>query len=96
MPQGYINGPIFFNLHTNDFNSFTKNLNIIHLTDDSTLYAKGKSQSDLAAKINTELHKAVKWLQMNRLSLNVSKSFFTVFSSVCQANSPALSINVIN
>ena len=33
------------------------------------------------AKISTELHKVVKWLQVNRLFLNVPKFFFTVFSN---------------
>ena len=52
--------------------------------------------SDLAAKINTQLHKVVKWLQINQLSLNVSKSFFTVFSTVPKANLPVPSDNKFN
>ena len=71
-------------------------MKLIHFADDSTLYAKGNSLSDLAPKINTELHKVVKLLQFNRFSLNVLKSFLTEFISVSQANLPAHSINGIN
>ena len=64
------------------FNACSEDLKFIPSADDSTLYAKGKSLSDLPAKIITELHKVVKWLRINRLSLYVSKKFpqcFPVF-----------------
>ena len=93
VPQGSIHGHRLFILYINDFNSCTKDLNFMHFADDSTLHTKGKSLSDLAAKIITELHKVVKWLNIKRLSINISKSFFTVFSNVSQANLPSLSIN---
>ena len=73
VPQGSIPGPLLFILYINDLKSYTKDLKFINLVDDSTLYAKGKSLSDLAAKYNTELDKVVKWLQITRLSLNVSE-----------------------
>ena len=73
VPQGSILGPLLFILYINDFNACTKDLKFILFADDSTLYAKDESLSDLAAKTNTELHKVVNWLQVNRLSLNVSK-----------------------
>ena len=93
VPQGSIIGPLLFILYINDFNACTKDLKFIHFADDSTLYAKGNSLSDLAAKINTELHEVVKWLQINRVSLNVSKAFFTLFFSVSLANLPGPSID---
>ena len=73
MPQGSFLGPLLFIPYINDFNVCTKDLKFIHFPDDGTLYAKGEFLSDLAAKINNELHKVVKWLQVNRLPLNVSK-----------------------
>ena len=83
-------------LSMNDFNSFTKDSKFINFADYGTLYTKDKSLSGMAAKINTELHTIIKWLQINRLSLNVSKSLFTVFSSASKAHIPALAINGIN
>ena len=90
VPQGSILGPLLFILYINDLNVCTKDLKFINFADDSTFYAKRKSLSDLAAKINTELHKVDKWLKIIRLFLKVSKSFFTMFSSVSQANLPVL------
>ena len=62
--------PLLFILYIDDFNACTKDLKFIHFADDSTVYAKGNSLSDVAAKINTELHKVVNWFQINKLSLN--------------------------
>ena len=45
--------------------------------------------------MNNELHEVVKLIQINKLSLNVSKQFFTVFSYSSQAHFPALVKNVI-
>ena len=96
VPQGSIFASLIFILYISDFNSCTKDFNFINFADDSTLYAKGKSLSDLRVKIKTKLHKVLKWFQINRLSVNASKSFFIVFSSVSRAKLPALSINGIN
>ena len=62
---------------------------------DGTLYAEYKSLSGLSAKVYTELHKVVKWVQSNSLSLNVSTSFFTVFFSLSKALLPDLANTVI-
>ena len=71
----------------------TKDLKFIHVAYHSTLYVKGKSLLDLAAKNKTELHKVVKWFQINRLSLNVSKQYLALFFSASQADIRALANN---
>ena len=96
VPQGSILCPLFLIVYINDFNPCTKYLECMHFADDSTLYFKSKSFSDLAVKIITELQKVVKLFQINKLSHNVSKSYATVFSSACQVNLHALAINGIS
>ena len=69
VPQGSILDRLLFILYTNDFNSCTKFLNAIILLET----VKDKYLSGLVVKSDTELRKDIKWLQINRLSLNVSK-----------------------
>ena len=88
--------PLLFILNINNIKGCAKDLKFIQVADDSTLYAKGKPLSDLAAKINTELHTVVRWHQINRVYLNVSESFFTVFSSFSQVKLPDFSIKGIS
>ena len=96
VPQGSILGPLLFLIYINDLNQCSEHLKFIHFADDSTLYAKGKTLSCLTSKINQELKKVVKWLRINRLSLNVSKSSYTVFSNCSQTALPQIIIDDIS
>ena len=105
VPQGSILGPLLFLLYINDFNKCSRSqifnngtecLNFIHFADDSTLYAKEESMQQLAQKINLQLQNVVRWLHINRLSLNVAKSSFTVFSRSPPAVFPSITINGVS
>ena len=82
VPQGSILVYLFVP-HINVFNYCTNVFKFINL-------------SDLAVKMNTDLRKVLKWRPHDRLSLNASKLFFTVLSSIFQANLCDLSINGIS
>ena len=86
--QGCILGPLLFLIYINDLNRCSEHLKYIHFADDSTLFAKSKTLLCLTFKINKELLKLVKWLIINRLSLNVSKSSNTDFTICSQAVLP--------
>ena len=69
-------------------------MNVVHYADDSTVYMIGDSFDSLIRKTNFELGKIDNWLCANKLSLNISKSQFCMFSNFHFNNSSALQIGV--
>ena len=73
IPQDSILGPVLFLLYI-DHMSRSSNLNFIHFADDTTILATEDSERELFTKIIRELLSINKWLQVNRLSLNLKKT----------------------
>ena len=48
--------------------------------DDTNVFTIGKDVRQLIAIMNNELTKTVEWLNVNRLSLNVKKTHYMIFS----------------
>ena len=67
-------------------------MNVVHYADDSTVYMIGDSLDSLIRKTNFELSKIDNWLCANKLSLNISKSQFCMFSNFHFNNCSALQI----
>ena len=45
----------------------------IFFADDSNLFLNGKNLGEIELKLNNELDQIVKWLKINKLTLNVKK-----------------------
>ena len=59
----------------------------IFFADDSNLFKNGKSISDFENELNEELSEIVRWLKINKLTLNVNKTQCMLFSyKECSTN----------
>ena len=94
VPRGSILGPLLFIIYSNDISNASNLFKAILYADDSTLITT-LDTSDV--NINYELSKISNWLQLNMLSINVSKSKFIVFHMPQKGfNIPSLNINNTN
>ena len=80
VPQGSILGPLLFNIYINDIFRASDKLKIILFADDSCLYYSNSNIYDLIHVINRELNFVDTWLKTNRLTLNLNKSHYIIFS----------------
>ena len=82
VPQGSILGPILFLLYINDMSNCYNDLKFIHFADDTTVFSTSPSYVSAVEKMNYGLTKIDEWLQANRLSLNISKTSYMIFSDL--------------
>jgi len=80
VPQGSVLGPLLFLIYINDMHKCTR-LKLIHFADDTTAYMSHDNINVLATTINAELVNIDNWVCANKLSLNASKSFFSLFTN---------------
>ena len=73
VPQGSILGPLLFLIYINDLANVCKFTMPIFFADDSNLFLNGKNLDEIELKLNNELDQIVKWLKINKLTLNVKK-----------------------
>ena len=79
VPQGSILGPLLFLVYMNDIPNISKSLYSVIFADDTNFFIS-KNIQDLFSKMKTELVEIVKWLQCNKLFLNIEKTKFMVFA----------------
>ena len=81
VPQGSILGPLLFIIYINDLAKVAKNCFMMLFADDSNLFYSGYDIDELTKTINEELKNVLYWLEVNKLSLNVNKTHYIIFSS---------------
>ena len=80
VPQCSIFGPFLFILYINDIISTYNLAKFILFADDTNLIFKHNDLETLINMINTDIVKIVFWFKINKLSLNIKKANFIIFS----------------
>ena len=81
VPQGSILGPLLFLLYVNDIANVSNIFMTTIFADDTNLFYSGTNIKDMIQTANTEMEKVVVWLQCNKLSLNINKSNYMLFTN---------------
>jgi hypothetical protein len=80
VPQGSILGPLLFLLYINDLPSISNKLEFILFADDTTITISHKSLYNLQEIANHGLKMLHNWLISNKLTINILKTNYIIFS----------------
>lgn len=90
VPQGSILGPLLFITYINDLPNITSFKSIL-FADDTTFLIQEKNHIELNNQINIILDKAIGWLKLNNLNINLDKTEVIKFETY---NSEKLKLDI--
>ena len=81
VPQGSILWPLLFIIYINDLSNVCQHMMSLLCADDTNLFQSGKDVIQLQKEVEADLNRISEWLKINKLSLNIKKTHFIVFSN---------------
>ncbi len=79
--QGSILGSLLFLIYVNNLPNVSDLFFSVLFADDTNVFVTGNNLHELTATVNTELDKLSEWLRLNKLSINVPKRHYMLFSN---------------
>ena len=80
VPQGSVLGPLLFLIYINDIQESSEKFKFFLFADDTNILYADKNLRSLELIVNQELCKLYDWLTANKLTLNIKKPNFVIFS----------------
>ena len=82
VPQGSVLGPLLFNIYINDLLFSLNNTDVCNYADDTTLFACDIDTDSVAATLELDSARAIKWFSDNYMKLNEDKCHLLTFGNI--------------
>ena len=79
--QGFILGPLLFNMFLNDIFMFISKCNLCNYADDNTLYSTGKDLNRIRRNLEIDFMILQQWFHENHMTLNLGTCHYLVIGS---------------